>query len=447
MASKQGRLRRERDLTPAERAVIERLKRRTVAAGTLSGPCVPARLDHYALRIVTLFEIIDRPLSEQEAAAFREAFRERLAEGARASPAARFTFSYRPSESQSIAVDCEVSVTVPEPGEPVDSKTRAVGTFSGPCLPSLLEHYLAKLKRLFNVIDHPLTESDFRYLRSALAGELERGYVGSPYARLIFTYAPRPGAPLRSSAELSTLAPSLEEQYREWAGDGGGKPFGARADARALDLAAALTGQRGPILDVGAGTGRNALAVAELGFEVDALEPAPALARQLRALAAELGRPVSVLERDVLHPGLELSANRYRLIVMSEVATHFSPAELERLLPKLSAALAPGGTLLFNAFVADRSWTPEPLAREASQAVWAAFLTRRELDSIVASSSLELVREDLAIEYERTHLPVEAWPPTTWFENWASGHNLFAKHLLARSPMALYWLEYRRAPP
>lgn len=38
---------------------------------------------------------------------------------------------------------------------------------------------------------------------------------------------------------------------------------------------------------------------------------------------------------------------------------------------------------------------------------------------------LRLLSDECAFEFEQQHLPPHAWPPTTWFESWARGSNLF----------------------
>ena len=70
-------------------------------------------------------------------------------------------------------------------------------------------------------------------------------------------------------------------------------------------------------------------------------------------------------------------------------------------------------------------------------------MTPGELKSLVARLGLELVSDESALEYERAHLPPEAWPPTSWFENWAKGHNLFDV-TCGTAPIELRWLELRR---
>lgn len=144
---------------------------------------------------------------------------------------------------------------------------------------------------------------------------------------------------------------------------GGGGP------ASVLSLNAALLDAqpRGPALDVACGLGRNALHLAELGFSVDAVDVSDAALDELARWAAPRA-PVRTFRAD-LRDGA-LPADGYQVIV----DTFF----LERnLLPRLAAALAPGGLLFFETFVAfdGRPGTGDPyvLERGELQSVFAAL--------------------------------------------------------------------------
>jgi hypothetical protein len=124
----------------------------------------------------------------------------------------------------------------------------------------------------------------------------------------------------------------------------------------------------------------------------------------------------------------------YQLIVASEVAPDFRTTQQLRGMFELAAhCLAPGGRLLFNAFV----------PRQGQQCNTMIF-TWEEMTSAADELPLELVADDSAYEYEKLHLPKGAWPPTAWFADWASGLDLFD---VAReeSPIDLRWLVYQKA--
>lgn len=105
-----------------------------------------------------------------------------------------------------------------------------------------------------------------------------------------------------------------------------------------------LEGER--VLDVGAGSGRDALWMAEEGAEVTALEPSAAMLEQGRALT---GDKVSWL-RDEL-PALKAAENlgmRFDVILLSAVWMHIAPTNRQRAFRKLSNLLAPNGRLIIT---------------------------------------------------------------------------------------------------
>jgi 2-polyprenyl-3-methyl-5-hydroxy-6-metoxy-1,4-benzoquinol methylase len=321
-------------------------------------------------------------------------------------------------------------------------RSAGAGSFSAPCLPALLDHYLQKLEALFQVLDRPLAPDELASLRRAFREQLERGFDSSPYARFVFEYAPSATNPLLIDCRISVNAPSLDEQYREWLRTTAGEqPFGSHADAMVLELARALGDPRARVLDVGAGSGRNAIALARLGHAVDALEPVSELAQTIRAAAEREALSVNVAETDVLRGASELPAGAYALVVLSEVTPHFSRAETARVLPELARAVAPGGRLLLNAFLTGPGYQPDELAAQAAQALWSTFFAIEELSAALESAGLELRAVTPCLEYERAHLPEGAWPPTAWYENWARGLNLFAA-TPESAPIELCWLVY-----
>jgi len=105
--------------------------------------------------------------------------------------------------------------------------------------------------------------------------------------------------------------------------------------------------------------------------------------------------------------------------------------------------LRPGGSVLFNAFLAMEGYQPDALARQFGLVALCSVFTRPELDKTMAELGLHIVDEDSTLRYEREHLPAEAWPPTEWFEDWSSGRNLFDLPR-GRAPIDLRWLAYRR---
>ena len=110
------------------------------------------------------------------------------------------------------------------------------------------------------------------------------------------------------------------------------------------DLASCLPGTAGAALDVGAGSGRDALALAKRGWEVVAVEPAVGL----RRLGKSHTRGHTVQWIDDRLPALErvrALSERFDLILLSAVWMHIPPDQRERAMRVLGDLLAPGGRL------------------------------------------------------------------------------------------------------
>src|SRR5262245_18475800 len=330
-------------------------------------------------------------------------------------------------------------------------RTQASGVLSGPCLPVLFEHYWEKVLRLFEAIDRPLGGERLEQFRDRFQQTIEQGFDASPYAKFILSYAPAGPEGHEIQCELSLAAPSLQQEYERWLQGGAtANPFGRNPDAKVIDVAAGLGGAgeagraRGVrVLDVGAGTGRNALALARMGLEVDAIEPVSALADVLAKEAARVGASVNVIRREVLASDTIIAEGAYALVVLAEVVTHFSYAQLASVLPKLARSLTGDGTLLFNAFISREGYQPGPLALEVAQTAWSTFFSRQQLAVLASREGLRLVQEHPCIAYEEPRQPADEWPPTPWYPFWARGHNLFDRSA-GPAPIELDWLEYRR---
>ncbi|GEA22216.1 hypothetical protein VH1807_contig00022-0163 [Vibrio harveyi] len=105
-----------------------------------------------------------------------------------------------------------------------------------------------------------------------------------------------------------------------------------------------LVGDR--VLDVGAGSGRDAKWMAKKGCEVIALEPATSL---LKLGKAETDDSVVWLEDSL--PALEKTTNlglRFDLVLVSAVWMHLATSHRERAFRKLSNLLAPNGRLVIS---------------------------------------------------------------------------------------------------
>jgi SAM-dependent methyltransferase len=251
--------------------------------------------------------------------------------------------------------------------------------------------------------------------------------------------APKLGIDWTISAQELTL----EDQYREWPRTKEPPLFGAHPDARLMDLAHTLAPPESiTCLDVGAGTGRNTLALAREGFPTDALEPSATLADQLEAAIRRAGVSSRVIRADFLAGRLALPRKRYRLIMLSGVCPHLRDGEmLAHLFRRLAEVLEPGGVALLNAFLAVDGYSPDATVSQVSEVAWSRAFTREELAAAVAGLPLTLVSDEPVLAYERAHLP--EWPPTDWYEGWSDGRDVFELEE-GESPIELRWLTYRR---
>jgi precorrin-6B methylase 2 len=198
-----------------------------------------------------------------------------------------------------------------------------------------------------------------------------------------------------------------------------------------------------PVLDIGAGTGRNALALARRGHPVDAIESTPKFAEMIRADADRETLNVRVVESDVFAELAELRRD-YRLIVLSEVATDFrSPQQLRAIFELAAGRLAYGGRLAFNAFLARPPYVPDEAALELGQQCYTSIFTRAELRAAASGLPMRWISDDSVYEYERSHLPHGAWPPTSWYADWVSGLDVFDVPR-EQSPVELRWLVYEK---
>lgn len=328
----------------------------------------------------------------------------------------------------------------------VPTRVIAKGEIVMPAVPALVDHYVDLLNQTWKALGRIFAPEELDYLRQVMRTQSEQAFALSPYSRLCVTYETDPLPKTSLTWTVNTRPSTIEDEYADWVATRTAPLFGEHPDGKVIDLAKTLGEPKdSPILDVGAGTGRNTLPLARLGHQSDAVEIAPALASILREEATKENLNVTVYEGDILDEALELPTNHYRMVLLAEViASHFrSTAQVKRLFAAANRILAPGGLLVFSAFVAHEGYKPDDFARQLSQVMWCCLFTKGQLQEAAQGLPFELLSNESTHDYEKASLPAEHWPPTGWYEAWSAGRDLFDLSP-SKSPMELRWLVYRK---
>jgi SAM-dependent methyltransferase len=101
------------------------------------------------------------------------------------------------------------------------------------------------------------------------------------------------------------------------------------------------------VLDIGAGTGRDAAALAELGHTVTAVEPTP----ELRAHGQQLHGHLPITWIDDSLPDLDrvhATGERYDLIMQTAVWMHLDADQREHAMARVAGLLRPGGLMALS---------------------------------------------------------------------------------------------------
>ena len=306
----------------------------------------------------------------------------------------------------------------------------------------MLDEYVVMCLDTFAAIGVTFSEEEIGKLRDVLDGQASAAYAESPRSQIIISYESPGGSVVNYTVRAEWS--SIESAYANWLETREPPYFGTSADARVLALAdEEATPADAPVLDIGAGTGRNALALARRGHAVDAVEMTGVFAEGIREVAAAEGLPVRVIEADMSAARAALRHD-YRLIVLSEVVTDFrGTAQLREMFSLAARHLARGGRLVFNAFLCADGYVPDVAVRQLGEQTFSTVFTSDEIEAAVAGLPLALASDVATYDYERAHLPPEHWPPTNWFEQWSRGLDILDLPE-GESPIELRWLVFDR---
>lgn len=322
------------------------------------------------------------------------------------------------------------------------SRSVVTGEISLPAVPSMLDEYVEMCSRIFAGVGRQFNDEELAHLRSVLQSQLAEAFSISQRSNVVITYNAPVGPTLHYQVNARWF--TVAEAYDNWVATREPPLFGTEPDARVCALAdEAIDPRSFRILDIGAGTGRNALPLARRGHPVDVVELTPKFAEIIRSQARQEGLDVRIIVRNVFETTEDLRQD-YQLILLSEVLPDFRTTRQLRNMFELAAqCLASGAKLVFNTFLTRDGYELDDAAREFAQHTYTATFTRKEMSAAAEGLPLELVADDSVYDYEKAHLPAESWPPTSWYENWAQGLDAFPVER-EKSPIDLRWLVFRK---
>lgn len=322
------------------------------------------------------------------------------------------------------------------------SRSVVNGEISLPAVPSMLEAYVEMCNNIFAGVGRKFNDDELDHLRTVLKSQLAEAFSISQRSNIVISYSAAVGPTLHYQVNARWF--TIAEAYENWIATREPPLFGTEPDARIWSLAnEAADPSTYRVLDIGAGTGRNALPLARRGHSVDVVELTPKFAEIIRTQARQDGLDVRVLVRNVFETTEDLRQD-YQLILLSEVVPDFRTKQQLRKLFELAAhCLAPGGRLVFNTFLPRNGFELDEATREFGQQAYTGTFTHDEMSAAAAELPLELIADDSVYDYEKTHLPPGGWPPTSWYEAWVSGLDVFPVER-ENSPIELRWLVFRK---
>ncbi|MEO8815955.1 MAG: class I SAM-dependent methyltransferase, partial [Mycobacterium sp.] len=199
------------------------------------------------------------------------------------------------------------------------------GQLTLPAVPGMIDEYVTMCGNVFAALGVRFTTDELVHLKAALAEQLAEAYSASPRSNIIISYDVPVGVVLNYMVRVEWQ--TIESAYENWISTREPPLFGTEPDARVWALAGEAADPRTfRVLDIGAGTGRNTLALARRGHPVDAVEMTQTFANGIRAAATQGALAVQVLQRDIFALVNDLHWD-YRLIVASEVVSDFRTTE------------------------------------------------------------------------------------------------------------------------
>lgn len=343
-----------------------------------------------------------------------------------------------------IYVDMSLQVQQKALTQRLESRLCCEGKITLPAVPHMLDDYVERCDQIFASVGRRLNETERAHLRTVLAKQMNIAFSKSQRSTITVTYSADTATLLKYS--VTPQHPDLSATYERWIDTRKPPYFGAHPDAKVMALAREASNPSAcSVLDIGAGTGRNALALARLGHPVDAVELTPRFAEIMKDSAASDSLPIRIIREDVFR-SRGLLRKDYGLIVVSEVVSDFRSIEEWRSLLELAArCLADGGKFLANVFVAHDNYYEAAAAREFAQQTFSFFMTPAELAGATRGLPLELLSSESVHDYEKENLPAGLWPPTPWYPDWTRGLDVFSMRA-DDCPISMRWLVFQKDP-
>ena len=185
----------------------------------------------------------------------------------------------------------------------------------------MIDEYVAMCERIFTAVGREFTAEQLDHAKTLIEGQLEKAFAASQRSSIVISFDAPVGTVLNYHVKPEWQ--TIEGIYDNWVATREPPYFGSHPDARVMALASqAADPATHRVLDLGAGTGRNALALARRGHPVDAVEVTAKFANMIRADAQRHSLDVWVIQRDVFATTDDLRQD-YQLIVVSEVIPDF----------------------------------------------------------------------------------------------------------------------------
>jgi SAM-dependent methyltransferase len=178
----------------------------------------------------------------------------------------------------------------------------------------MIDEYVTMCAKLAADIGGELSDEQRAHVRRRLKRRLAEARSASPYSTINIVLIAASGRPVQYKI---TAHGRTENPYAHSPNTPQSPRFGTEPDARVWALAnEAADPAAHRVLDIGAGTGRNALPLARRGHPVDVVEMTPKFADAIRSDAEGEGLDVRVIVADVFSTIDDLRRD-YQLILLS----------------------------------------------------------------------------------------------------------------------------------